>query len=181
MNTNEYMNFFQALANIVTTVGLPFAIATFIFQKTKDHKTEEDNAFHQLDESYVSFMKLCLANPDLDVFGKAIEKDYEPTEEQIRREDAIFSILISLFERAHVMFRNKSEDFRQSQWLGWIEYMKSYCCRPNFLRQWKNIGNQFDLQFYTFMEKLIEEETLAGDTLQITPEPITRENDTAEL
>ena len=154
---DEYANLFQMIANIVTAVGFPFAIIIFVFQKKKENKAEEESAFHQLDESYVSFMKLCLANSDLDVFGDEIGECYIPTEEQLRREHAIFGILISLFERAHVMFRDKSQEFRQSQWSGWVEYMKSYCRRSNFVREWEIIGKQFDVQFYEFMEQLIQE------------------------
>ena len=125
MSLNEYVNIFQLIANIVTAIGLPFAIIAFLLQKKKENQVESENTFHQLDESYVSFMQLCLANPDLDIFGSAIEGGYHPTDEQLRREHAIFGILISLFERAHVMFRDKTQEFRMNQWLGWIEYMKS--------------------------------------------------------
>jgi len=165
MSLEEYSNIFQLIANIVTAIGLPFAIATFIYQKKKESDAEKENTFHQLDESYVSYMQLCLVNSDLDIFGNAIEEDYDPTEEQLRREHAIFGILISLFERAHVMFHDKSQELRQHQWLGWVEYMKSYCYRSNFIREWRNIGSQFDIQFYEFMEKLIEETELANKTL----------------
>ena len=125
MSLNEYVNIFQLIANIVTAFGLPFAIIAFLLQKKKENQVESENTFHQLDETYVSFMQLCLANPDLDIFGNAIEGGYHQTDEQLRREHAIFGILISLFERAHVMFRDKTQEFRMNQWLGWIEYMKS--------------------------------------------------------
>ena len=169
MSLNEYASIFQLIANVVTAIGLPFAIITFLFQKQKENKAELENTFHQLDESYVSFMQLCLANPDLDIFGIAVEDGYHPTKEQLRREHAIFGILISLFERAHVMFRDKSQEFRVYQWLGWVEYMKSYCYRTNFIREWNNIGHQFDKQFNEFMERLIEETISARKEIQPTP------------
>lgn len=161
MSFDASIKLFEFLSAFVTTVGLPFAIGTFILQKRKDQKSEEENTFHQLDESYVSFLQLCLANPDLDIFSPPIGETYKPSEEQLRREHAIFGILISLFERAHVMFRGKSSEFRGSQWDGWVEYMGSYCYRANFEQVWERIGSQFDKQFYDFMQKLIEQSKAA--------------------
>jgi hypothetical protein len=166
MDLSSYSNTIQIIANAVTAVGLPLAIVTFILQKVKENRMEEEKTFHQLDESYIEFMKICLSNSDLDIFGTAIKEKYEPTEEQLRREQAIFGILISLFERAHVMFRDKSSDFRQDQWHGWIEYIKFYSNRQNFIREWNKIGYQFDRLLYKFMQEIISESKEANKRLQ---------------
>lgn len=152
----ELTKIFQLLSSAVTTIGFPFAIGTFILQKKKEKEAEEDNTFHQLDESYVFFQQLCLEHPDLDIFDPPIGEKYKPTEEQIRRESALFCIQISMFERAHVMFRNKSSKFRKTQWEGWVEYMRSYSYRTNFIREWNKIGSQFDKEFYNFMNSLVD-------------------------
>ncbi len=154
---DEWVGIFELLSYVVATIGFPFAIATYIVQKKKDRAFEEESTFHHLDESYISFQQLCLEHPDLDIFDPPFGEAYEPSEEQLRRESAIFAIQISMFERAFVMFRNKSEEFRASQWSGWVEYIKSYCGRANFVREWEKIGPQFDCDFHRFMNTLIEE------------------------
>ncbi|MBU0908483.1 MAG: hypothetical protein KKA54_09885 [Proteobacteria bacterium] len=170
MNFDESIKIFELLSYIVTTIGLPFAIGTFIFQKRNEHKAEEENTFHQLDESYVSFLQLCLQHPDLDIFCPPIGNTYKPTEEQLRREHAVFGILISLFERAYFMFRDKSPEFRRSQWRGWVEYMECYSYRANFEREWNKIGSQFDKEFQTFMQNLVEK-TKAADNAADAKKP----------
>ena len=156
MNLDELIRIFELFSYIVTVFGLPFAIGTFIFQKRKERKVEEENTFHQLDESYVAFLQLCLQHPDLDIFYPPIGSSYKPTNEQLRREHAVFCILISLFERAYVMFNDKSPEYRGAQWSGWVQYMESYCYRSNFEREWEMVGEQFDVQFYEFMQNLIK-------------------------
>ena len=156
----QLLKIFELASYVVTVVGLPVAIATFLIQKRKDRAAEEEKTFHQLDDSYILFQKLCLDHPDLDIFDPPIGESYKPNEEQIRRESAIFGIQISMFERAHIMFRDKSKDFRANQWAGWEEYIKSYCYRHNFQREWKKIGSQFDKVFYKYMDSLM------GDAVQ---------------
>ena len=167
MEFDKLLMISELISYVVTSISLPLAIYTFVLQKQKDKESDEEKTFHQLDESYVSFLELCLNHPDLDVFDLPTSKSYSPTEDQLRREQAIFGILISLFERSHVMFRDKSPDFRGAQWDGWVKYIKSYCYRPNFERVWDKIGDQFDSEFYEFMKKLIIETKSAKNTLNV--------------
>lgn len=152
---------------LITTFGLPGAVIMFFYQRHQEQRAAEGHTFDQLDESYVSFLQLCLKNPDIDIFGRPLEGTYRPTADQLRREEAAFGILISMFERAHVMFRDHEHDFRQAQWDGWVKYMKSYCYRANFQREWVRVGSQFDQDFYLFMQGLVE----AGPQAEAPPPP----------
>ncbi len=40
---------------------------------------------------------------------------------------------------------------------GWVTYMREYCCRGNFRREWKELGSQFDTDFVDFVDKLMKE------------------------
>jgi len=157
MDVEYFSAIFNLLSSVVTAFGLPFAIATFIYQKRKEQKASESDTFDQLDDAYVSFLRLCLDNADLDIFDKPIGKNYHPTDEQLRREGVIFAILISLLERAHMMFKDQSHEFRHSQWEGWVHYAKTYISRENFLREWNKIGHTFDKEFYSFMKDMVSQ------------------------
>lgn len=151
------LNTLDILTSLVTIIGLPLALYSFRRQKQKDKEFEEEKTFHQLDESYVSFLQLAIQHPDLDIFDPPIGKNYSPTDEQLRREHAIFGILISLFERSFLMFKDQSEKYKDSQWSGWVEFIKSYSYRENFKSVWNKIGHQFDSEFCKFMDHLINE------------------------
>ena len=70
---------------LITTFGLPAAVIMFFYQRHQERRAAESNTFDQLDESYVSFLELCLQNPDLDIFSSPINGGYEPTGDQLRR------------------------------------------------------------------------------------------------
>ena len=145
------------LAHIVTIIGLPFAIGTYIYEKRKEWKAEEEKLFDELDDGYIAFMNLAVSNPDLDLFATPRSGDIDYSSEQLNREEAVFGALISLFERCYLMFRDQSNELRESQWNGWETFMRSYACRQSFVRVWRLIGHQFDSNFVKFLDGLIRE------------------------
>nr|CBX28143.1 unknown protein [uncultured Desulfobacterium sp.] len=70
-----------------------------------------------------------------------------------RQEQVLFLILISILERAYLMYHDQSTDIKKRQWTGWVEYIRDYCRKENFRRRWPTLGPQFDKGFVTFMEK----------------------------
>lgn len=155
----------EALANLVTIVGLPFAIRVLIRERRlereemmRDRKQREERAFDELDDKYVEFMRLCAAHPNLDVLEIPLSGDDEPSEGRLRAEHALLAILISLFERAYLMiFENQDSSFRERQWTGWESLMRSYARRPGFRRVWDSIGHQFDRGFGEHMAGLLKQ------------------------
>lgn len=145
---NHWLEF---LAYLVTIGGVPCAIGVFILEKRRERREREGKAFADLDQAYVDFQKLCLEHPDLDVFEDPASTTHNPDSLQQRREHAIFSVLISLFERVFILFEGHSSEFRQRQWKGWVTFMRSYTGRTNFRRVWDAIGGQFDARFYEFV------------------------------
>ena len=55
----------EILSYIVTVVGLPFAIAIFIYEQRRERKNEEEEIFQRLSDEYREFLKLVLDNADL--------------------------------------------------------------------------------------------------------------------
>jgi len=60
-------------------------------------------------------------------------------------------LLVSIFERAFLMYYDHEDSVRQRQWSGWHAYIRDYCKRANFRDAWLDIGEQFDTDFHVFM------------------------------
>lgn len=141
----------ELAAYVVTVAGVPVAIGVFVYEKWRERREREERAFDELDAAYVEFTRLCLEHPDLDVLPSAVSSPQDLSSKQLREEEAILAILISLFERVYLTYENQSTAFRRQQRCGWIMFMKSYAVRPNFRRVWGEIGNQFDERFQRFI------------------------------
>ena len=50
---------------VVTALGLPFAIAFFMWEQRKERDNEEEEAYQLLSDAYIDFLRIVLANPDL--------------------------------------------------------------------------------------------------------------------
>jgi hypothetical protein len=59
----------ELLSYIVTVVGLPLAIAVFIFEQGKERDNEEEEVYQLLSDNYQEFLKIALENPDLRLFA----------------------------------------------------------------------------------------------------------------
>ena len=150
-------NYPQIAAHLVTILGLPLALLLFYQEKRRERKDREYGTYNALDDKYIHFLELCLEKPDLDVFDLPLEsKSGNDANRTHRQEQMLFTILISIFERAYLMYRNQKTDLKERQFKGWVEYMEDYCKRENFRRQWPALGAQFDSEFVKFMNKRID-------------------------
>lgn len=144
------------LADLATVLGIPVAIVIFINEKRQERREREYGTYDALDEKYAEYLRLCMANPELDLFQKPLAHGATSlTPEQGVRQMAMFEILVSLLERAFLMYRDQSSEIRRSQWLGWNEYMLDYARHPTFRRLWGEAGEQFDQEFTAHMSSLL--------------------------
>ena len=60
----------EILSYVVTVVGLPFAIAIFIYEQRRERKNEEEEIFQRLSDEYREFLKLVLDNSDLHLLSR---------------------------------------------------------------------------------------------------------------
>src|SRR5712672_2074774 len=91
----------EMLSYVVTVVGLPAAIVAFLFEKKRERDADEEEVYAQLSDNYQDFLKTALEHPDLKLFS--MEETPALTPEQRERMLIIFSMLVSLFERAYVL------------------------------------------------------------------------------
>ncbi len=121
----------ELLSYVVTVIGLPLAILVFIFEQRKERNSEEEEVYQLLSDNYQEFLKIALENPDLRLFSS--EETPALSAEQRERMFIIFSMLISLFERAYLLLYE--EDMAEKQlrrWRSWEDYMGEWCNRADF-------------------------------------------------
>jgi hypothetical protein len=122
----------EALSYVVTIFGLPMAIIVFIYEQRRQRRNEEEEIYQRLSDEYTSFLKLVLANPDLQLLRRQ-PAPRTLTDEQIERKTAIFNILISLFERAYLLvYEDKMDKQTRRLWQSWEDYMREWCRREDF-------------------------------------------------
>lgn len=173
MTLNEVQPYLQAGSNIVTTLGILFATAgltvtlrTYRNERRKERIAREYQTFNDLDDKYVEFMYACTQHPHLDLFSDAADPNRKVSQEDLNTEKALYAVLISIFERAFILFEIQADkNTRELQYLGWIECTRTYCTRRSFLSQWNKIGRQFDNDFQVKMNSIIQQEQKKLNTL----------------
>jgi hypothetical protein len=126
------MELFEMGSYLVTIVGLPFAILVYLLEQRRERKNEGEEIYQRLSDEYREFLKLVLDNADLQLLRQR-GPTAALTEEQNERKQAIFGILIALFERAYLLVYEEHMD-RQTRrlWQSWEDYMRDWCKREDF-------------------------------------------------
>lgn len=145
----------EMLSYVVTVVGLPLAIAVFIYEQRKERDNEEEAVYQLLSDNYQDFLKVALANPDLRLFSA--EKTPQLDDQQHERMYIIFSMLISLFERAYLLlYEEKMTDKQLRRWRSWEDYMGEWCQREDFRSALPEQLHGEDPDFVHYLRKLAE-------------------------
>ncbi|MBK8987361.1 MAG: hypothetical protein IPM39_15005 [Chloroflexi bacterium] len=150
------MEVLEMLAYIATVLGIPIAILLFVNEKRKERRDREYGTYDALGKEYVDYLRLCMENPELDLYDIPLEIESELSAEQKIRQYAMFEILVSLLERAYLMYQDQSTDIKKSQWSGWDDYMHDYARRETFRRLWQTQGVEYDLDFIKYVTTVIE-------------------------
>jgi hypothetical protein len=112
-------------------IGLPLAIVVFIFEQRRERENEDEEVYQLLSDNYQDFLKIALDNPDLKLYSA--EQTPELTDKQRERMLIIFSMLISLFERAYLLlYEDKLKPKELRRWRSWEDYMIEWCRRKDF-------------------------------------------------
>ena len=93
---------FELLSYLLTVFGLPFAIAVFMWEQRRAHQNDQEEIYQRVSDEYTNFLKLVLDNADLRLLRNDDNGVPHNVEQQERRY-ALFSILVSLFERAYIL------------------------------------------------------------------------------
>lgn len=155
MNTFET---FEFLSYVVTVVGLPFALIVFLLEQRKERLNDQEEIFQRLSDEYREFLKLVLDNSDLYLLRRESVR-VEFTEEQKERRLAIFGILISLFERAHLLvYEEKMNKQTIRMWQSWEDYMREWLRRADFRAALPALLEGEDEEFTKYIRQLADAE-----------------------
>lgn len=153
-------DFWEMTSFIVTTLGLPFAIAFFAWEQRKERDNEDEDAYQLLSDAYNDFLKVVLAHPDLRL--RTNEPLVNPTREQAERMLVIFDMLISLFERAYlVAWKPRMSETEKRRWNSWDDYMREWCRRDVFRDALPQLLRGEDPEFQQYLRRVAEEERSA--------------------
>jgi hypothetical protein len=142
---------------VVTVIGLPLAIFVFFFEQRKERENEEEEVYQLLSDNYQDLLRVALDNPDLRLFAE--EQTPQLTDEQRERMFIIFSMLISLFERAYLLLYENDMKLKQARrWRSWEDYMSEWCDRADFRTALPGLLRGEDPEFAIYMQ------ALAGET-----------------
>ena len=145
----------ELLSYIVTVIGLPAAIAVFLYEQRQQRSNEEEEVYELLASSYQDFLKLALENPDLRLMSKTRTSDLSG--EQQERMRAIFGLLIALFERAYLLLFDEDLKGKQARrWLSWADFMQEWCAREDFRDAMPELLDGEDPEFAAYMQKLAD-------------------------
>lgn len=151
----------ELLSYVVTVVGFPLAILTFVLEQRKERQNEEEEIFQRLSDEYREFLKLVLDNSDLHLLRREGART-ELTEEQKERRLAIFGILISLFERAYLLvYEDRMDKQTRRMWQSWEDYMREWVRRTDFRDALPGLLEGEDEEFTHYISELMNEEQKA--------------------
>jgi hypothetical protein len=151
---------------VVTVIALPFAVGVFLLEQRKERENEEEEAFQLLSDAYNDFLKVVLANSDLQLRTTSALPD--PTPEQHERMLVIFDMLIALFERAYlVAHKPHMNPTELRRWNSWDDYMREWCRRDDFHNALPLMLRGEDAEFQAYIRRVATEER--GSPLIATP------------
>jgi hypothetical protein len=149
--------YWELASYIVTVLGLPLAIAIFLWQERNERANEEEEGYQLLSNAYNDFLKIVLAHPDLQL--RTNEPLPSPTPEQNERMLVIFDMLISLFERAYlVAYKDKMSQEERRRWNSWDDYMREWCGRDDFHNALPLLLRGEDPDFQAYIRRVADEE-----------------------
>ena len=143
----------ELLSYVVTVIGLPLAIAVFLYEQRRERENEEEEVYQLLSDNYQDFLKMTLDNPDLKLFSAGATGFL--TEEQRERQLILFNMLVSLFERAYLLLHEDDMAPKQARrWHSWEDYMAEWCHRPEFRAALPLLLHGEDPDFVRYLEKV---------------------------
>lgn len=145
----------ELLSYVVTVIGLPLAIVVYLFEKHQERIDGEDEMYERLSRNYHDFLHLALDNPDLKLLSQSHTPDLGPEQEE--RMQAIFAMLIALFERAFLLLYDKTLKGKElRRWRSWEDFMQEWCEREDFRSSLPDLIRGEDPEFAAYIKRLAE-------------------------
>ena len=135
-------------------------MVVFLHEQRKERANEEEEQYQHLSDAYNEFLKVVLANADLQL--RSASALASPTPEQVERRLLIFDMLVSLFERAYlVAYKDDMAVDEQRRWNSWDDYMREWCRRADFRNALPDLLRGEDPAFQAYMQRVAALEAAA--------------------
>ena len=142
---------------VVTVIGLPAAIAIFIYEQRRERRNEEDEVYQLLSDAYNDFLRVVIDNPDLRLRSQSATPDLNA--EQQERMLVIFDMLISLLERAYLTaWSPRMTPEQKRRWNSWEDFMREWIRRDDFYLRLPALLKGEDPEFAAHLRRLAEQE-----------------------
>src|ERR1700751_3364407 len=152
----QWINVVEFSFYLVETFALPFAILVFLIERRKQRAVDEEEIYQRLSDEYTNFLKLVLDNADLQLLRKSAPAG-QLSEEQMERKQAIFGILVSIFERAYILvYEDRMNKQTRRLWSSWEDYMREWCRRIDFRQALPELLEGEDPDFKAHIERIAE-------------------------
>ncbi|MBL8918607.1 MAG: hypothetical protein JNJ54_07070 [Myxococcaceae bacterium] len=149
----------EFLSYVVTVVGLPFAIAVFLWEQRRQRQNDDEEIYQRLSDEYREFLKLVLDNADLHLLRREAGT-VTLTDDQKERRHAIFGILVSLFERAYLLvYEEQMSRQVRRLWQSWEDYMREWVARAEFREALPELLEGEDDEFSEYLRALVRQVT----------------------
>ena len=130
--------------------------------KRQDRRLKEKEALFTSHSLYVDYLKLCLDNPELEIYDITYRN---PTySSQNKKEFIVFEILFAYLESAYHYYQDQSDIIKTKRWAGWISFIKGYFKQENFKNAWKLTAAEWDKDFGNFMNVIMNEQSFSNQT-----------------
>lgn len=145
---------FELLSYAATIIGIPLAILIYYNDKIKERKLREKEALFTSHSLYVDYLKICLENPELNIYNSLYSENKLSSEE--KKELIIFEILFTYLESTFLYYEDQSDKVKRKRWDGWLNYIKDFSEQENFRKAWELTNGQWDEDFMKMMNSIIK-------------------------
>lgn len=147
------------VSNVVTALGLPLAIGTWLWQIRRERISRERDTHGEMNSRYMAYLQLVLTNPSLELQDFELSRDRD-LNQKLPLSEAMkitgLEILINMFERAFFLYHGHSSKFREQQWKGWDEYIRGWTQREEFRKYWFTyLRGEFHSDFNDYIESIM--------------------------
>ena len=160
LSWGDIKDILEALSYIVVIAGVPAAIWQYRNTSKKEQIDREQGTYDALDNKFIEFHNICLAYPDLgidDTPRPLHDKNVVTGPVQDVQRRAAFTILISMFERAYLMYHDHSDEVKMRQWSGWDEYLRYYLRNAYFRDAAQKLSDYWDKDFQSYLDGVLAE------------------------
>jgi len=159
VSVGEVKDLFELLSYVVVLIGVPLGLAQYVRSVSSQRRTREYETYSATDDHFISYMLLCLDNPELDVFDVSDAELQRAGMGEKKREVIAFTLLFSILERAFLMYSDFSRDTptatQKIQKDAWDGYLEDFARRGNFQKAWELSGHRFDERFQVHVDAFI--------------------------